>query len=55
MRFNLNLVVTAAFSAILGAVVFWSVNNSQAQVWRREGITVRSDRNVNNQCWGTVY
>ena len=31
MKFNLNLFVTAAVSAILGAVIFWGINNSQAQ------------------------
>ena len=31
MRFNLKLFVTAAVSAILGAVIFWGINNSQAQ------------------------
>jgi hypothetical protein len=31
MRFNLNLFVTAAVSAVFGAVIFWGINNSQAQ------------------------
>ena len=31
MRSKVTLFVTAAFSAILGAVIFWGINNSQAQ------------------------